>query len=80
MKPKSIVMLLAMAVIIILVAACSEQAEPEPVVVSEAVQQPRVVSAEAFVVPLQEADLAFEVGGRVVSVAVEETRWEKSRT
>jgi len=72
MKPKSIVTLLAMAMIVILVAACAEEADPEPVVVSEAVQQPRVVSAEAFVVPLQEADLAFEVGGRVVSVGVEE--------
>jgi HlyD family secretion protein len=33
---------------------------------------PALVSAEAFVVPLQEADLSFEVGGPVVSVAVEE--------
>jgi len=72
MKPKSILTVLAMVVIVILVAACGEQPTPEPVVVSDAVQQPQVVSAEAFVVPLQEADLAFEVGGRVVSVAVEE--------
>ncbi len=43
--------------------------EPAPV---EAVEQPNVVSAEAFVVPVKEANLAFEVGGRVTTVAVEE--------
>lgn len=43
--------------------------EPAPV---EAVEQPNVVSAEAFVVPIKDANLAFEVGGRVTAVAVEE--------
>lgn len=46
-----------------------ETPEPEPV---EAVQQPNVVSAEAFVVPAKQADLAFEVSGRVVSLPVQE--------
>jgi HlyD family secretion protein len=53
--------------------ACSsgDEQEPEPVVAS-AVQQPRVVSAEAFVVPLQEANLAFESNGLLVTLNVEE--------
>ncbi len=57
-----------------LVAACSaftEEPTPTPVV-SEPVQQPQVVSAEAFVVPNQEADLAFETGGQIASLEVEE--------
>ena len=36
MKPKSIVTVLAMALLIILLAACGEEAEPEPVVVTDA--------------------------------------------
>ncbi|GAB4432639.1 MAG: biotin/lipoyl-binding protein [Anaerolineae bacterium] len=56
-----------------LVAACSssEEPTPEPVEVN-AVQQPRVVSAEAFVVPVQEASLAFEANGLLVELNVEE--------
>ncbi len=49
--------------------ACSfggETPTPEPTVASAAQQQAEVVSAEAFVVPVQEADLSLEVGGRVV--------------
>lgn len=66
--------LLTMAVLIIFISACSfgQDPTPEPVPVTSAVQQPRVVSAEAFVVPQKEADLAFEVGGRVVSLPIEE--------
>jgi multidrug resistance efflux pump len=37
-----------------------------------AVQQPNTVSAEAFVVPLQQANLSFEVGGRVNKIHVQE--------
>jgi HlyD family secretion protein len=75
MKPTSIVALFAIVVLSILVSACSffgEEEEPELVVSASTVQQPRVVSAEAFVVPLQEADLSFETGGRIVSLDVEE--------
>lgn len=74
MKPKSMVMILTIAILGILISACSfgEEPEPEPVAVASTVQEPRVVSAEAFVVPLQEADLAFETGGRVVTVNVTE--------
>ncbi|MCB0194088.1 MAG: efflux RND transporter periplasmic adaptor subunit [Anaerolineae bacterium] len=54
-------------------AACGSSAEPTPAVVEvDTTQQPQVVSAEAFVVPIKEADLAFEVGGRVVAVEVDE--------
>lgn len=46
-------------------------ATPEPVIVNT-VQQPRVVSAEAFVVPVRRAELSFEVGGRIASLKVKE--------
>ena len=75
MKPKSMIALGAVVVLAILVSACSffgEEAEPEPVAAASTVQQPTVVSAEAFVVPLREADLAFEAGGRVVTLDIDE--------
>lgn len=75
MKLKTIVTLLIAGLMTILVSACGfgGETEPEPVAAATStVQQPRVVSAEAFVVPLQEADLAFEAGGRVVAVEVQE--------
>jgi multidrug efflux pump subunit AcrA (membrane-fusion protein) len=74
MKQKSVVLTLTIALLIVALAGCGlfgEEPTPEPVPV-EAVQQPNVVSAEAFVVPVKEANLAFEVNGRVVSVPVEE--------
>ena len=43
------------------------QVTTEPVV-----EQPDVVSAEAFVVPLQEANLSFQTGGQVVAIEVKE--------
>ena len=46
-------------------------ATPEPVIVNT-VQQPRVVSAEAFVVPVRRAELSFEVGGRIASLNAKE--------
>lgn len=56
-----------------LLVACGSSAEPTPAPVeAEAVQQPRVVSAEAFVVPVKESDLAFETSGRVVAIEVDE--------
>jgi len=83
MKLKTILILFAIAVMA-LVSACSffsEEPTPEPVVVNT-VQQPSVVSAEAFVVPLQNADLAFQVGGRVVNIpeGVEEGEQVKQDT
>lgn len=54
-------------------AACGSAEEPTPEPIeANAVQQPRVVSAEAFVVPIKESDLAFEIGGRVAAIEVEE--------
>jgi HlyD family secretion protein len=55
--------------------ACNLGGSPtqtEPAQAATTSEQPRVVSAEAFVVPVQQADLSFEVGGRVVTVDVEE--------
>jgi multidrug resistance efflux pump len=74
MKQKLILVIVTVLFLIVGVAGCGlfgEDPTPEPVAV-EAVQQPNVVSAEAFVVPVKKANLAFEVGGRVQSVAVEE--------
>jgi HlyD family secretion protein len=49
------------------------QEEAQPVEAeTTVVEGPRVVSAEAFVVPVQHANLAFETNGRVVTLDVEE--------
>lgn len=67
---------IATTLLIILLAggvmACgaSEAATPTPDLTAQTVKQPNVVSAEAFVVPVKDADLSFEVGGRVASVEV----------
>jgi HlyD family secretion protein len=75
MNPKYTVWILVIFLLVISLTGCGlfggGDPTPEPVPV-EAVQQPNVVSAEAFVVPLKQADLAFEVGGRVAAVYVEE--------
>jgi HlyD family secretion protein len=66
--------IVAMVAILGLVSACSfgqQEATAEPAAVST-VQQPRVVSAEAFVVPVREASLSFEVGGRIIALEVKE--------
>jgi HlyD family secretion protein len=64
-----IIILLAGGVI-----ACSssDPTETPETAAAQAIQQPNVVSAEAFVVPQKEAGLSFEVSGRVVAVEVEE--------
>lgn len=63
-----------LGLISLLATGCTFFAEEEapPTVELSAVEQPNVVSAEAFVVPLQDANLTFEVGGRVVTLNVEE--------
>ena len=73
MKLKLVIITLSIALMAGGTAACSFGGEPtpEPVPVNT-VQQPNVVSAEAFVVPVQKADLSFEVNGRVVNLDVEE--------
>ncbi|MFN8456880.1 MAG: efflux RND transporter periplasmic adaptor subunit [Anaerolineae bacterium] len=76
MKLKYILMTLIVVVLIGAggVVACGAGAEtptPAPETASAA-KAPEVVSAEAFVVPLKKSELAFEVGGRVASIEVEE--------
>ncbi len=69
-----IIRVMAIVLVTVSITACGvfgEEPTPEPVPV-EAVQQPNVVSAEAVVVPLREADLGFEISGRVNAVNVEE--------
>ena len=74
MKQKTVILTLMVALLAMALTGCGlfgGEPTPEPPPV-EAVQQPNVVSAEAFVVPVKQANLAFEVGGRVDSLAVEE--------
>ena len=74
MKQKLVLLILTIILLAVGLAGCGlfgDEPTPEPAPV-EAVQQPNVVSAEAFVVPVKDANLAFEVGGRVAIVAVEE--------
>ena len=74
MRFKSILVVASLVLLAGILIACSsgEEAAEAPAVEAPAIQQPNTVSAEAFVVPIQEADVAFEVGGRIVSVPVQE--------
>ncbi|HMQ52475.1 MAG TPA: HlyD family efflux transporter periplasmic adaptor subunit [Anaerolineae bacterium] len=70
-RSKLFLIFLAVLMIGVLAACSSEEPTPEAVPASTT-QQPQVVSAEAFVFPVRETTLSFEVGGRVALVAVEE--------
>ncbi|MDX1522926.1 MAG: biotin/lipoyl-binding protein, partial [Anaerolineae bacterium] len=74
MRLKSVLIVGVTALSMVVLAACggSEEAVEPATVEAAAIQQPNTVSAEAFVVPVAEADLSFEVSGRVVAVHVEE--------
>ncbi|MCP4369990.1 MAG: hypothetical protein GY797_18020, partial [Deltaproteobacteria bacterium] len=82
MKIKSIYVI-SIIMVIVFVSACSSEETPEPVPDEvSTIQQPRVVSAEAFVVPVQQANLSFEVGGLVADIGkdndgnkIEEGSW-----
>lgn len=73
MNLKLIATTLALTLMVGITAACggSETPTAEPVAEAQAAG-PAVVSAEAFVVPVADADLSFEVGGRVADIKVEE--------
>lgn len=75
MKLKYVVIILVVTLLGVggVVACGSGEATPTPeVVTANTPKAADVVSAEAFVVPLKKSELAFEVGGRVASIAVEE--------
>lgn len=74
MNLKLIATTLAFVLAIGAITACGEASTPtvEPVAEASAAEQPQVVSAEAFVVPLKKSDLSFEIGGRVATIKVEE--------
>lgn len=66
-----IAILLVGAVTVYAASGSNPAASPEPAV-TVAEQRADVVQAEAFVVPLKESALAFELGGRVAIIEVEE--------
>ncbi len=69
---KNLVVIILTIMVISVLSACSGATPtPEPVA-ANAVEQPKVVSAEAYVVPVKKANLSFESGGRVVAVAADE--------
>jgi HlyD family secretion protein len=74
MNFKLIATTLAFVLAIGAITACGETSTPtvEPVAEASAAEQPQVVSAEAFVVPVKKSDLSFEIGGRVATIRVEE--------
>lgn len=74
MNLKLIATILALTLVVGVTAACGGGEAPttEPVAEAQAAEGPAVVSAEAFVVPVDEANLSFEVGGRVADIKVEE--------
>jgi HlyD family secretion protein len=77
MKLKLIVVVSMLALFAGAVTACDSSgfgaAAPSPqATAAQPIRQAAVVSAQAFVVPVKKADLAFEAEGRVASVAVEE--------
>jgi HlyD family secretion protein len=74
MNRKLLLTLTLLALLIILAGgmmACSAEETPEPTPVVP-IQQPNTVSAEAFVVPIRQANLSLEIGGRLDHLYVEE--------
>lgn len=71
MKLKQLTLILILLLLSGSIIACSAEETPEPTPVVP-VELPNTVSAEAFVVPVREANLSFETGGRVAEVLVEE--------
>lgn len=74
MNLKLIATILAFILAVGAITACGQAATPtpEPVAQASPAEQPQVVSAEAFVVPVKKSNLAFEVGGRIATIKVEE--------
>jgi HlyD family secretion protein len=74
MNQKHIFLTLLFTLLAVLVVGCGQDSsqEEQPVDIPPVIETSKVVSAEAFVVPIEEVDIAFETGGRVIEVLVEE--------
>jgi HlyD family secretion protein len=66
------ILFLISTAVILLGCASQDTATEEVPTIPPVIETSRVVSAEAFVVPIQHADIAFESGGRVVEIMVQE--------
>lgn len=81
MNRKHLIFTLSTILVMLLLSGCSfggsdetgadDSATPIPPVIETS----NLVSAEAFVVPIQEADIAFEANGRVIELTVKEGDW-----
>ncbi len=78
MKSTALIWIVPLMTALVFASACSSrqnEATVQPTVAStveSVAAQPGAVSAEAMVVPIQQANLAFESGGRVVAINVSE--------
>jgi len=74
MNRKQVPITLLLILLVTLLLGCNTQDEAEEGVVDipPVIETNKSASAEAFVVPIQEADIAFETGGRVVELMAEE--------
>lgn len=74
MNLRFIAVTLALILAVGAITACGGAETPtaEPVSQAQAAEQPQVVSAEAFVVPVKKSNLSFEIGGRVATIKIEE--------
>ncbi|MFQ5576190.1 MAG: HlyD family secretion protein [Anaerolineae bacterium] len=78
MNPKRLIYGLLLPVLALALLGCNlggsgeETAAPEATDIPPVIETSRIVSAEAFLIPAQEANIAFDMGGRVVEVPVAE--------
>jgi len=72
MRPKLFILSTLLISLLIGCNPLAEEDAPPPAPIEPVTQQRSLVSAEAFVVPIKQAKLAFEVSGRVVELVVQE--------
>ncbi len=66
------ILFLILTAVILLGCASQETTTEEVTPIPPVIETSKVVSAEAFVVPIQHADIAFDSGGRVVEIMAQE--------